>query len=271
MALKRLSLLANHLNTEPKLATYQTTADKIAIITITRPSKLNAFSTAVWNDLNPLFRQAEDDPNVHVVILTGVGKSFAAGADVSEFQNKSTSSVIITNPIENWFTVLPRMKKPVIAAVNGLALGGGCEVAMMCDIIIASKTAKFGQPEIKLGLIPGAGGTQRLTRVVGKYKAMELILTGDMISADEAKEMGLVNKVVENALEEAIVIAKKIASYSVPVVGIAKKSINFALEVGLSAGLSHELALFNSGFSLQDKEEGISALLNKRKPNFTNK
>lgn len=270
MASKRISLIANHLNNET-LATMQVTPDKIAIITITRANKLNAFNKEVWNQLNVFFRQVEDDPNIHVAILTGIGKSFAAGADVSEFQGLSTASVILTNPIENWFTVLPKMKKPIIAAVNGIALGGGCEVAMMCDIIIASKTAKFAQPEVKLGLIPGAGGTQRLTKAVGKYKAMELILTGDMMTAQEAKEAGLVNRVVDNALEEAVNMAKKIALLSVPVIGLAKRAVNYSQEVGLTAGLTHELDLFNAGFSLADKEEGISALINKRVPLFTNK
>ena len=267
--MRRLELISNHLS-EP-LIKVELLPEKVAIITLNRPSRLNALSLALWDELNPALQKLESDPNVHVIVLTGAGRAFCAGADVSTFLPLTPGSVAVRNTIECWFLVLPHLRKPIIAAVNGLALGGGCEIAMMCDIIIADKTAKFSQPEIKLAVIPGAGGTQRLTRTIGKYKTMELVLLGEMITADEAKALGLVSRVAEkNALEEAVEMAKKIAKYSLPALCLAKRAVNSSLETGLSAGLENELGLFNLTMGLKDKNEGINAMLEKRAAKFRN-
>ena len=267
--MKRLQLISNHL--AELLITVQVLPEKVAIVTLNRPGKLNALSNELMREFNIALSKLDSDPSVHVIVLAGAGKAFCVGADVSTFQTVTPGSVAITNPIELWFEVLPKLKKPIIAAVHGLALGGGCEIAMMCDIIIAEKTAKFGQPEIKLGVIPGAGGTQRLTKTIGKYKTMEMVLLGEPITASEAKCLGLISRIAEkHALDDAIEMAKKIAKYSLPVVCICKKAVNFSLETTLSAGLTGELNFFNQCMALKDKEEGIAALLEKRAPKFTN-
>jgi len=245
------------------------TPDKVAVVQIYRPEKLNALNQQVWVQLNRILRDLEKDSRVHVVILKGIESAFAAGADITEFQNLKAFQVIQKNPLETWFEVLPKMKKVLIAAVEGIALGGGCEVALMCDIVLADSKAKFSLPEIKLGMIPGGGGTQRLTKAVGKYRAMDIILTGKTLSAQEAAEIGMVSEVTQN-WDQVYQVAKTIASYSLPALILAKKAVNTSQETPLSQGLAHELTLFNQVFSLSDKEEGIQALLNKRKPNFQN-
>lgn len=265
---KRLALIEQQI---APLVLCEVLPNKVALITLSRPAKLNALSQELWKQLNCALRTLETNPLVHVVVLTGTGRAFAAGAEVSEFANLPSSRTIQKNPIEVWSDVLPHFKKPVIAAVNGFALGGGCELAMMCDIILAHKTAKFSQPEVKLGLIPGAGGTQRLTRAVGKYNSMFLVLTGEMVTAEEAAGMGLVSKVVAgDVVAEAIALGEKVAEFSLPILISAKNAVNSACEGGLRAGLDHELQLFNMVFSLSDKEEGIAAFLAKRKPKFIN-
>jgi enoyl-CoA hydratase/carnithine racemase len=267
--MKRITIIANHL-AEP-LVTVKKPADKIALVTLNRPTKLNALNNDLWRELNAILNGLESRSDIHVIILTGAGKAFCVGADVTIFDGLKPGHVAQKNPIESWFEVLQNIKKPVIAAVNGLALGGGCEIAMMCDIIIADKHAKFSQPEIKLALIPGAGGTQRLTRTIGKYKAMEMMLCGEMINAEDARMMGLVSKIAEkSAVEDAMAMAKKIAGYSLPAVLLCKRAIKASMETGLSTGLTQELSLFNNALTLNDKVEGIAALLEKRPPKFTN-
>lgn len=268
MGHKRLTLLEQQIT---PLVLCEVLTNKVALITLNRPAKLNALCQELWTQLNCTLRTLENNPLVHVIVLTGTGRAFAAGAEVSEFANFPSSRAIKRNPIEIWSEVLPHCKKPVIAAVNGFALGGGCELAMMCDIILAHETAKFSQPEIKLGLIPGAGGTQRLTRAIGKYKTMFLVLTGNMVTAKEAADMGLVSKVVRgDVVQEAVALGAEVAGFSLPVLISAKKAVNSACEGTLRAGLDHELQLFNLVFSLSDKEEGIAAFLAKRKPKFIN-
>lgn len=267
--MKRLNLISNHLS-EPLVKT-EIIDSNIALITLNRPSKLNALSPDLWTALNGALKSLESNPSVHVYVLTSSGKHFCVGADVDQFLNLTTSKVSITHPIESWSDLLPKLKKPIIAAVQGYALGGGCEIAMMCDIIICDKTAKFGQPEIKLALIPGAGGTQRLVKAVGKSKAMEMILTGDPISAQEAKDLGLVSKIVtEDVTKEAIELARKISKFSLPAVVMAKKAILNSFESNLQEGLKAELYLFNQVMGLDDKNEGVKALLEKRQPKFKN-
>ncbi|KAL3159255.1 hypothetical protein ABBQ32_011222 [Trebouxia sp. C0010 RCD-2024] len=212
------------------------------IITISKPKALNALSSQVMQEIIRAAHEHQSNKGVGAIVITGEGnKAFAAGADIKEMASQTYSEACNDRLLEGW-QELCSIQKPLIAAVNGYALGGGCEVAMMCDIIIASKTAKFGQPEVQLGVIPGMGGTQRLVRAVGKSKAMEMILTGDRIDADEALRLGLVSTVVEpdQLMSHAIALADKIASYSHPVVAKAKECVNMAEQVGLSAGLSYE-------------------------------
>jgi len=215
-------------------------------------------------------QELDADDNVKATVITGTGKAFAAGADIKEMNSRTGyAEVRQQNMLAHWSGV-SAIRKPIIAAVNGFALGGGCELAMSCDIIIAAENAKFGQPEIKLGTIPGVGGTQRLLRAVGKSKAMELILTGDMMSAAEAKEAGLVARVVssETLLDEATKTAEKIAAYSTPVVVLAKEAVNMAEELSLADGLRFERNLFHATWGLQDRKEGFSAFAEKRNPEF---
>lgn len=242
------------------------------IITISKPKALNALSSQVMQEIIRAAREHQSNNDVGAIVITGEGnKAFAAGADIKEMASQTYGEAYNNRLLEGW-QELRLIHKPLIAAVNGYALGGGCEVAMMCDIIIASKTAKFGQPEIQLGVIPGMGGTQRLVRAVGKSKAMEMILTGDRIDADEALRLGLVSTVVEpdQLLGHAVTLAQKIASYSHPVVAKAKECVNIAEEVGLSAGLSYERQEFWSCFALQDQKEGMAAFNQKRKAEFKN-
>jgi enoyl-CoA hydratase len=259
-------------------ASYQTilTEQKgpVGIITLNRPEALNALSEQLMTEVGQAIAGFEHNEDVGAIIITGQGeKAFAAGADIKEMATKSYMDVYKGNFITaNWEDV-SRCRKPVIAAVNGFALGGGCELAMMCDIIIAADTAKFSQPEITLGIIPGAGGTQRLTKAIGKYKAMDLVLTGRMIDAAEADRIGLVSKVVPAAdlMTEALKIAEKICAQSLPIVMMAKQAVNNAFETTLTEGVKAERQLFYACFASEDQKEGMAAFVEKRKPNFKKK
>jgi len=246
------------------------TADGVSLIRFNRPEALNAFNDQLMDELTSALDAAEADEAVRCIVLTGSEKAFAAGADIKEMQSKTYVSAYEENFItRNWERVT-RCRKPVIAAVAGYALGGGCEVAMMCDFIIAAETAKFGQPEITIGVSPGAGGTQRLTRLVGKSKAMEMILTGRMMDAAEAERSGLVSRVVapDQLIEEVMKVARKIASLSPVSVMLTKEAVNSAYETTLSQGVTFERRLFHSMFALEDQKEGMAAFVEKRKPAF---
>ena len=246
------------------------TAESVCLIRFNRPEALNAFNDQLMDELTAALDAAEADDGVRCIILTGSEKAFAAGADIKEMQSKTYVSAYKEGFItRNWERVT-RCRKPVIAAVAGFALGGGCEVAMMCDFIIAADTARFGQPEITLGVSPGAGGTQRLTRLVGKSKAMEMILTGRMMDAAEAERSGLVSRVVaaDQLIDEAMKAAKKIASLSPVSVMLTKEMVEAAYETTLSQGVTFERRLFHSMFALEDQKEGMAAFVDKRKPAF---
>ena len=246
--------------------------EKVGIITLNRPKYLNALCDDLISELNETLDNIENDNSISVVALTGSEKAFAAGADISEMDNKDFIDVFKKDFILPWER-LSKFRKPTIAAVAGYALGGGCEIAMMCDIIIAAENAKFGQPEINLGTIPAAGGTQRLVRSIGKSKAMELILSGNTISAFEAKEYGLVSSIVptESLVPKTLELANQIASKSLPVLIMAKEAVNRAYELSLEEGMKNERLLFQSTFSLLDRKEGMKAFLEKRKAKFINK
>jgi enoyl-CoA hydratase len=245
---------------------------KVGLITLNRPQALNALNAQLISELNQTLDACEADEDIGAVVLTGSEKAFAAGADIKEMKDKAFADVALNDFIEPWER-LSRCRKPVIAAVSGFALGGGCEIAMMCDFIIASDTARFGQPEITLGVIPGAGGTQRLTRYVGKSKAMDLILTGRLMDATEAERAGLVSRVVPAAdlLSEAMKAAEKIASFSLPAVMMAKESVNRAFESTLAEGVRFERRVFQSLFATEDQKEGMAAFAEKRRPAFKNR
>jgi len=244
--------------------------DKVAVVSLNRPKALNALNAELVAEIGNTFEALEDDDRVSAIILTGEGKAFAAGADIKEMSAQNFSQVY-TGRLFGELEKLKAVRKPIIAAVNGYALGGGCELAMSCDIIIASEKAIFGQPEIKIGTIPGLGGTQRLTKLVGKSKAMLWVLTGEQISAKEAEAAGLVSKVVphDQLLDTAMKIAKQIAGYSRPIVGLAKEAVLAADEVGVSSGLAFEKRAFQSTFATTDQKEGMKAFAEKRSPNFT--
>nr|KAF6425169.1 hypothetical protein HJG59_009231 [Molossus molossus] len=241
----------------------------VGLIQLNRPKALNALCNGLIMELNQALEAFEKDPAVGAIVLTGGEKAFAAGADIKEMQNQRFQDCYSTQFLSHWDR-LAQVKKPVIAAVNGYALGGGCELAMMCDIIYAGEKAQFAQPEILLGTIPGAGGTQRLTRAVGKSLAMEMVLTGDRISAQDAKAAGLVSKIfpVEKLLEEAIQCAEKIASNSKIIAAMAKESVNAAFEMTLTEGNKLEKKIFYSTFATEDRKEGMTAFVEKRKANF---
>ncbi len=243
--------------------------DRVALITLNRPQALNALNSTVMRELSQLLSELQADASVGAVVLTGSEKAFAAGADIKEMQSLGFVDTYTGDFIGGWDHIAG-FRKPFIAAVSGFALGGGCELAMMCDFIIASKTAKFGQPEITLGIIPGMGGSQRLTRAVGKAKAMDLCLTGRMMDAAEAESAGLVARVVEpeRLLDEALEAAARIASFSLPSVMMAKEAVNRAFEQTLSEGLRFERRLFHSLFATEDQKEGMAAFVEKRKPAF---
>jgi enoyl-CoA hydratase len=248
------------------------TRGKVGLITLNRPKALNALNAQVLADLLAAAKGFDADPGIGAMVITGSEKAFAAGADIKEMQTIAYADAYVQDIFVGWedFT---RTRKPMIAAVAGYALGGGCELAMMCDFIIAADTAKFGQPEITLGVIPGMGGSQRLTRFVGKSKAMDMCLTGRMMDAAEAERSGLASRVVPAAelIEEALKAAARIAEFSLPSVMMAKEAINRAYETTLAEGLRFERRLFHSLFALDDQKEGMAAFAEKRKPNFTNR
>ncbi len=241
----------------------------ICTISLNRPKVLNALNHELMLQLTETLESLDTDDSVRVIIITGNDRAFAAGADIKEMLGENTISILLTDNLAIWGKIR-NIKKPIIAAVSGFALGGGCELAMSCDIIIASESAQFGQPEINIGVIPGAGGTQRLTRLVGKHKAMEMILTGATINAKEAEAIGLVNKVVpiELYLQEARTLAENIAKKPPVAVRLAKESILKSFDSTLAEGLSYERKNFYILFSSLDQKEGMNAFLEKREPNF---
>lgn len=245
------------------------TKGRIAVITLNRPEALNALNSRLFSELADALGQYERDDAIGAIIITGSDKAFAAGADIKEMAPKSFMDVFREDLAADW-DVVARCRKPVIAAVAGYCLGGGCELAMQCDIILAADTAKFGQPEITLGIMPGIGGTQRLTRLVGKSKAMEMCLTGRMMDAEEAEGSGLVSRVVPAAqlLAEAEKVAAKIASFSLPAVMMTKEAVNRVYETTLSEGILFERRLFHSTFATEDQKEGMAAFAEKRAPSF---
>jgi enoyl-CoA hydratase len=242
----------------------------VGLITLNRPKALNALCNGLMAEVTEALNHFETDVGIGAIVITGSEKAFAAGADIKEMQNNTYPSCIKTNFISKWSRIA-QSQKPIIAAVNGYALGGGCELAMMCDIIYAGDKAKFGQPEIAIGTIPGAGGTQRLTRVIGKSKAMEMCLTGNMINAEEAEKAGLVSKIfpADKLLAEAIKLGEKISSHSPLIVQLCKESVNQAYETTLQSGLQFERRTFHATFSTSDRKEGMTAFVEKRSPNFT--
>ena len=245
----------------------------VAVITLNRPKALNALNGQLMDELTDALRAIEADDAIGATVITGSEKAFAAGADIKEMQSKSYMDVFMEDFITKNWEAASRFRKPMIAAVSGFALGGGCELAMMCDFIIAADNAKFGQPEINLGVIPGAGGTQRLTRFVGKSKAMDMCLTGRMMDAAEAERSGLVSRVVPvgKLKEEAVKAAETIARLSRPAVMIAKEAINRAYETTLAEGVRFERRVFHSLFATEDQKEGMSAFAEKRPAEFKNR
>ncbi|MEQ9643318.1 MAG: enoyl-CoA hydratase [Alphaproteobacteria bacterium] len=246
------------------------TQGAVGIVTLDRPKALNALCAALVEELGDALDKFEDDDGIGCIVVTGSSKAFAAGADIKEMAPKDYMDVYLEDFITVGWERISKCRKPTIAAVAGYALGGGCEMAMMCDFIICADNAKFGQPEITLGVIPGAGGTQRLTRFVGKSKAMDMVLTGRMMDAEEAERSGLVSRVVpvDDLLDDAIATATKIAKLSRPVTMIAKESVNRAYETTLAEGVRFERRLFHSCFAIEDKMEGMSAFVEKREPQF---
>jgi enoyl-CoA hydratase len=241
----------------------------VALIQLNRPNELNALNPVLMQELRDALQALDRNDQVRVIILTGNDKAFAAGADIKQMADKSAIDMLIIDQFSTWDQIR-KIKKPIIAAASGFVLGGGCELAMMCDMIVASETAKFGQPEIKLGVIPGAGGTQRLTRAIGKAKAMELVLTGRLLSAEEAHFYGLVNKVVpvEMYLHEATQLAGEIARMSPIAAQLAKEAINRSFETHLDEGLYFERKNFYLTFASQDQKEGMAAFIEKRQADF---
>ncbi len=242
---------------------------RVGLVTLNRPKALNALNDALIAELNRALDDLEADEAVRAIVLTGGERAFAAGADVREMQSRTYMDVFRSDFIGAWER-LSRCRKPTIAAVAGVALGGGCELAMMCYIIVAAETARFGQPEITLGILPGAGGTQRLTRAVGKAKAMDLCLTGRMMDAAEAERAGLVSRVVPagQLIDEALKIAERIAAMSAPATLMVKEAVNRAFETTLAEGIRFERRLFHSTFATEDQKEGMAAFLDKRPPAF---
>jgi enoyl-CoA hydratase len=240
---------------------------------LNRPKQMNALNAQLMQELAAALYELDGDAGIGAIVLTGSDKAFAAGADIAVMKDYSYMDAYMSDYITRDWEHIRRIRKPVIAAVAGYALGGGCEVAMMCDIVIAADNAKFGQPEVNLGIMPGSGGTQRLPRAVGKAKAMDLCLTGRTMDAQEAERAGLVARVVplDKLMEETMKVAEKIASSSLPVVMMIKESVNRAFESSLSEGVLFERRLFHSQFALEDQKEGMAAFVEKRKPTFKNK
>ena len=248
------------------------TRGHVGLIRLNRPQALNALNSALIRELSQAVDAFETDSDIRCMLITGSEKAFAAGADIKEMVDKTFNEAFLGNFMASWHCVA-QARKPTIAAVAGFALGGGCELAMQCDIIIAADNAKFGQPEIKLGVIPGIGGTQRFTRAVGKAKAMDIMLTGRMMDAAEAERSGLVARIVPAAslMEEAMKVAETIASMSLPSVLAAKEAVNAAFETSLAEGVRFERSIFHSLFATADQKEGMAAFIAKRPPKFENK
>ncbi|GGA74784.1 enoyl-CoA hydratase [Nitratireductor aestuarii] len=247
------------------------TRGKVGLITVNRPQALNALNSELLAEMNEALDGFDRDPSIGCIVITGSERAFAAGADIKEMASLTYPGTYIDDFFAGWDRVAAR-RKPMIAAVAGFALGGGCELAMMCDFIIAADTAKFGQPEIKLGVMPGIGGSQRLTRLIGRAKAMEMCLTGRMMDAEEAERSGLVARVVPagSLLEEAMKTAETIASMSLPIAMMTKEAIHRADEVSLSEGIRFERRVFHAMFATRDQKEGMAAFVEKRKPDFKN-
>ncbi|MCQ8184597.1 enoyl-CoA hydratase [Parvularcula maris] len=246
------------------------TDERVRVIRLSRPEALNAFNRELMDELTDALKAADEDNQISAIVLTGSEKAFAAGADIKEMADKSFVEAYTEDFITANWEQASRTRKPLIAAVAGYALGGGCELAMMCDFIIAADNAKFGQPEITIGAIPGAGGTQRMAKFIGKAKAMDMCLTGRMMGAEEAERCGLVARIVPKAelMDTAMEAAKKIAGYSRPIAMMVKESVNRAFEVPLSEGVRFERRVFHSVFATQDQKEGMKAFVEKRQPNF---
>ncbi len=246
--------------------------ERVGIVTLNRPEALNALNQKLKTEVVAAVEAFDADPSIAVIVLTGSDRAFAAGADIKEMMSTEYADLIVGGLFDDWDR-LTSVRKPIIAAVAGYALGGGCELAMMCDFIVAADTAKFGQPEVKIGVIPGMGGSQRLTRAIGKSKAMDLVLTGRTIDAAEAERTGLVARVVpaEDLMTEVLDIANGIAAKSVPVVIAAKDAVNRSFEGTLAEGIHFERRVFNSLFALADQKEGMAAFAEKRDPNFTDR
>ena len=247
--------------------------NNVGLITLDRPAHYNALCQELAEELTKALDDFESNPDIGAIVITGNNKVFSAGADLTQIKDKDFETIYREQFITDGWERITTCREPVIAAVAGYALGGGCEVSMMCDFIIAADNAQFGQPEIKVGTIPGAGGTQRLTRLVGKSKAMEMCLTGRMMGAEEAERSGLVSRVVpvEEYLKDALETAQTIATYSQPVVCLAKEAVNVALETTLTQGVKTERNLFYSTFALEDRKEGMTAFAEKRTPVFKNR
>ena len=246
------------------------THGRVGLIRLNRPQALNALNALLMRELSAALDAAEEDAAIHCIVITGSERAFAAGADIKEMAAKSYADVYGEDFITKNWEKASQIRKPIIAAVAGYALGGGCEVAMMCDFIIAADTAKFGQPEITIGVSPGAGGTQRLTRFIGKAKAMDMVLTGRMMDAAEAERVGLVSRVVpaDKLIDEALAAAKTIAGMSLNAVMLTKEMVNAAYETPLAQGMKLERRLFHSLFAFEDQKEGMAAFIEKRKPAF---
>jgi enoyl-CoA hydratase len=256
--------------------TYETilveTRGNVGLITLNRPKALNALNAVLIDELGQAVGTMDENPKIGCIVLTGTEKAFAAGADIKEMAALDSVEAFLRD-YGSALDRLARVRKPIVAAVAGYCLGGGCELAMICDIIIGADSAKFGQPEISLGVIPGMGGTQRLPRLIGKSKAMDLILTGRMMDAAEAERCGLLSRIVpaDDLLDEAMRVAEKIADLSLPAVMMAKEAVNRALEIGLSEGILFERRLFHAVFATEDQTEGMAAFVEKRTPQFRNR
>jgi len=244
----------------------------VGLIQLNRPKELNALNLQLMGEIKEALLDFDEDENIRAIVITGNERVFAAGADIKQMAGRTAIDMLKIDQFSTWDSIR-KTKKPIIAAVSGFALGGGCELCMLCDMIVASETAQFGQPEINIGVMPGAGGTQRLTRAVGKARAMEMVLTGDFISAEESREAGLINKVVpvQLYLDEAIKLGQKIAEKSPIAVQMAKESVLKAFDTGLQEGLFFERKNFYMLFATEDQKEGMAAFVEKRKPDFKNK
>lgn len=244
----------------------------VGLIQLNRPKELNALNLQLMGEIKEALLDFDDDENIRAIVITGNERAFAAGADIKQMAGRSAIDMLKIDQFSTWDSIR-KTKKPIIAAVSGFALGGGCELCMLCDMIVASETAQFGQPEINIGVMPGAGGTQRLTRAVGKARAMEMVLTGNFITAEEARDAGLINKVVpvQLYLDEAIKLGQKIAEKSPIAVQMAKESVLKAFDTGLQEGLYFERKNFYMLFATEDQKEGMAAFVEKRKPDFKNK